>query len=106
MFNPLSKANIRGIVDIQARGLKKLLSNRGMTVELTEKAKDLLGDLGYDPVYGARPLKRAILRFVKDPLSGHILQGDFGQGDHVVVDADGENLVFGRGERPEEVAEA
>ncbi len=97
VFNPLSRENITGIVDIQLRGLQKLLGGREMTLELTDSAKELLGDLGYDPAYGARPLKRAILRYIKDPLSMHILDGAFGSHDHVIVDAEEGSFIFGRG---------
>jgi len=97
VFNTLTRENITGIVDIQLRGLQKLLAGREMTLELTDDAKRLLGDLGFDPAYGARPLKRAILRYLKDPLSTHILEGAFGSHDHVIVDADDGSFIFGRG---------
>ncbi len=94
IYNPLSRDHIGLIVDIQMKHLEKLLAHRNMSIELTEGAKILLGDLGFDPAYGARPLKRAILRNVKDPLSTAILEGRFGEGDHIQVDADGERLTF------------
>ena len=97
VFNPLTRDNISGIVDIQLRGLERLLADREMTLELTEDAKQLLGDLGFDPTYGARPLKRAILRYIKDPLSMHILEGAFGNHDHVIVDAEDGSFIFGKG---------
>jgi len=100
VFNPLSRANIGLIVDIQLRGLRRLLGAREITIDLTDPAKELLGDLGYDPAYGARPLKRAILRNIKDPLSTMILDGTFGEGDHVLVDTEAGSLSFGHGERP------
>ena len=106
VFNSLTRANITGIVDIQLRGLERLLSGREMTLELTEDAKQLLGDLGFDPAYGARPLKRAILRYIKDPLSMHILDGAFGSHDHVIVDAEDGSFIFGRGVKPDSDADA
>jgi ATP-dependent Clp protease ATP-binding subunit ClpB len=94
IYNPLGRDHIALITDIQLKHLGKLLDARGMSIELTEAAKVLVGDLGYDPAYGARPLKRAILRNIKDPLSHAILEGRFGEGDHVQVDSDGERLTF------------
>ncbi len=104
-FNPLTRDNITGIIDIQMRGLRRLLAGREMTIELTDTAKQLLGDLGYDPAYGARPLKRAILRYLKDPLSVHILDGAFGSRDHIIVDAEDGSFIFGRGVAEEAPAE-
>jgi len=104
-FNPLTRDNITGIIEIQMRGLKRLLAGREMTIELTDTAKVLLGDLGYDPAYGARPLKRAILRYLKDPLSVHILDGAFGSHDHIIVDSEDGAFIFGRGVNEELVAE-
>ena len=105
VFNPLTRENISGIVEIQLLGLEKLLAGREMTIELSATAKTLLGDLGYDPAYGARPLKRAILRWMKDPLSMHVLEGTFGAGDHIVVDAEDGSFIFGRGAREDETEE-
>ena len=102
VYNPLTRENITGIVEIQLRGLERLLASREMTIELTAPAKKLLGDLGYDPAYGARPLKRAILRWLKDPLSMHVLEGTFGAGDHIVVDAEDGSFIFGRGVRADD----
>jgi ATP-dependent Clp protease ATP-binding subunit ClpB len=96
VFNPLSREHITRIVDIQMRGLTKLLAPRQITVELTDRAKELLGDLGFDPAYGARPLKRAILRNIKDPLSQQLLSGAFGDGDRIGVDSDGERFTFSK----------
>ena len=94
IYNPLGRDHIALIIDIQMKHLDQLLANRSMTCELTESAKVLLGDLGFDPAYGARPLKRAILRNLKDPMSHGILSGSFGEGDHITVDTDGDRLTF------------
>ena len=96
VFHPLSKTEIKSIARIQLRGLEKRLAERGISITLSDKAFDLLGDVGFDPVYGARPLKRAIQQQIENPLASLILKGDFGSGDHVQVDAEGGNLVFKR----------
>ena len=83
IFHALSKAELRQIIDIQLRGLVKRLEDRKIRVELSEKAKDLLIEEGYDPTYGARPLKRTIQRRILDPLAVRVLQGDFREGDTV-----------------------
>ena len=97
VFHPLDKAQIRQIARIQLRGLEKRLGERGIRLALGEKALDLLGNIGFDPVYGARPLKRAIQQQVENPLAQKILAGEYGQGDVVQVDAEAGRLVFGRG---------
>ena len=96
VFHPLDKAQIRQIAKIQLRGLEKRLAERGIRLELAEKALDFLGNVGFDPVYGARPLKRAIQQQIENPLAQKILGGDYGSGDLVRVDAEGGRLVFGR----------
>jgi ATP-dependent Clp protease ATP-binding subunit ClpB len=93
-FHQLSKAQTATIVDIQLGGLLRRLAERKITVELSAAAKDLVVQEGYDPVYGARPLKRALQRMVLDPLALRVLDGEFGEGDHVVVDADADRLGF------------
>jgi len=86
-FQALTKPDIRKVIDIQLRGLLKRLEERKITLEMSEAARTLLVDEGYDPVYGARPLKRTLQRRVLDPLALGVLQGDFGEGDTVYVDA-------------------
>ena len=93
----LDKAQIREIAKIQLRGLEKRLAERGIRLELAEKALDFLGNVGFDPVYGARPLKRAIQQQIENPLAQEILSGKFGNGDTVKVDAEGGRLVFVNG---------
>jgi ATP-dependent Clp protease ATP-binding subunit ClpB len=95
VFHALDKAQIREIAKIQLRGLEKRLGERGIRLELGEKALDFLGDIGFDPVYGARPLKRAIQQQLENPLAQKILGGHYGNGDTVKVDAEGGRLVFG-----------
>ncbi len=99
IFHALSREEMRLIIDIQLRGLTKRLEDRKIHVELTDRAKDLLIAEGYDPTYGARPLKRAIQRRVLDPLAMRVLQGDFQEGDAVRIDASGGELQFARVER-------
>ncbi len=94
VFHPLGRRHIRQIVDIQLRQLMKRLEERKITVELTDRAKDLLIAEGYDPIYGARPLKRTIQREILDQLAMRVLQGDFREGDAIRVDASGGRLVF------------
>ncbi|MGY1410105.1 MULTISPECIES: ATP-dependent chaperone ClpB [unclassified Luteimonas] len=94
VFHPLDKAQIRSIARIQLRGLERRLGERGIRIEISEKAFDLLGNVGFDPVYGARPLKRAIQQQLENPLAQQILSGAFGNGDTVRVDAEGGKLVF------------
>ena len=94
VFHPLDKQQIKSIARIQLRGLEKRLSERGIRIELSDKAFELLGNVGFDPVYGARPLKRAIQQQLENPLAQAILSGRFGNGDTVKVDAEGGKLVF------------
>ncbi len=96
IFDPLSREDLRGIVDIQLRGLSKLLSDKRVHMEVTDAAKDHLVDLGYEPAFGARPLKRVILKHLQDPLAEAILRGGYGSGDVVVVDAAGDDFTFER----------
>jgi ATP-dependent Clp protease ATP-binding subunit ClpB len=94
LFRPLSREDLRGIVDIQLRRLEKLVEGRELKIELTEAAKGKLVDLGYEPQYGARPLKRAILKSLQDPLAEEILAGGFPPGSVVQVDVAGDAFVF------------
>jgi len=93
-FHPLDREHLKKIIDIQIASLVKRLEERKIHVQLTEAAKDKLVREGYDPVYGARPLKRTIQRLVLDPLALRVLEGDFLEGDTVVVDAGRDGLVF------------
>jgi ATP-dependent Clp protease ATP-binding subunit ClpB len=94
VFHPLGREHLAKIVDIQLRGLMARLEARKIHVRLTDRAKAQLVAEGYDPAYGARPLKRTLQRRLLDPLALDVLQGKFGEGDHVVADADSDGLSF------------
>jgi ATP-dependent Clp protease ATP-binding subunit ClpB len=96
IFHGLTQEHLKEIVDIQAKHLKELLDERHLEVELTDTAKAYLAEQGYDPAYGARPLKRVIQRQVQDPLALQLLQGDFREGDLVRVDLLDGRLTFER----------
>jgi ATP-dependent Clp protease ATP-binding subunit ClpB len=85
VFHPLGTEQIRSIVDIQLGQLRKRLVDRGMDLQLDDAARDLLGEAGFDPVYGARPLKRAIQQQIENPLAQRLLQGQFASGDRISV---------------------
>jgi ATP-dependent Clp protease ATP-binding subunit ClpB len=88
IFNALGKEEITKIIDLQLGNLRRLLAERKVKIELTDKARELLFREGYDPQFGARPLKRAIQRLIQDPLAMKLLDGDLLAGDTVEVDAD------------------
>jgi ATP-dependent Clp protease ATP-binding subunit ClpB len=96
VFTPLDRAQIARIVDIQLEHLRRRLGARRIELEVTEAAKAVLAREGYDPTFGARPLKRTIQRLVQDPLALRLLEGEFKEGDTVTVDAEGDALVFRR----------
>jgi len=96
VFHPLDKAQIKAIARIQMRGLEKRLAERGLRITVSDKAFELLGNVGFDPVYGARPLKRAIQQQLENPLAQKILAGEFATGDTVQVDAQGGVLAFAK----------
>ncbi|HEY3268143.1 MAG TPA: ATP-dependent chaperone ClpB [Armatimonadota bacterium] len=96
IFHQLSADQITEIVDIQLRGLRQRLEDRGMEITVTDAAKRVLAAEGFDPVYGARPLKRAIQREVQDVLALKILNGEFHDGDTIVIDSEHGELVFTR----------
>ncbi|MBA3820917.1 MAG: AAA family ATPase, partial [Deltaproteobacteria bacterium] len=93
-FDPLSREQLGQIVDLQVALLIARVSERGVMVELSDDARVLLGDMGYDPTYGARPLKRVIQKRLVDRLALGLLQGDFSTGDRILVDADEGELGF------------
>ena len=97
VFHPLDKQQIRQIARIQMRGLEKRLGERGLKLDVADSAFDLLGNVGFDPVYGARPLKRAIQQQLENPLAQKILAGEFASGDTIHVEAGGGQLRFARG---------
>ena len=96
-FAPLSREQLREIVDLQVARLIVRVAERGVDVQLTDAARDLLGDMGYDPAYGARPLKRVISKYLVDPMALGLLKGEYTTGDSVEVDATEDNgLKFTR----------
>jgi ATP-dependent Clp protease ATP-binding subunit ClpB len=98
VFRPLSREDVGRIVEIQLGRLRKLLAERKLTLTLSEPAREAIADAGYDPVYGARPLKRALQRLVQDPLATRLLRGEFVAGDEIVLD-EGEDggMAFRKG---------
>jgi ATP-dependent Clp protease ATP-binding subunit ClpB len=100
VFHPLALEQIQKIVEIQLRSLRKRLAERQITLDLTPAALELLAREGFDPIYGARPLKRTIQREIIQPLALRLLQGDFRDGDTIVADASAGHLTFSRKEAP------
>jgi ATP-dependent Clp protease ATP-binding subunit ClpB len=93
-FEALTREQLAEIVDLQVERLRARLAERGLTLELTDAAKEVVAEAGWDPTYGARPLKRALQRMVENPLAMRLLEGDFADGDTIVVDASGGELTF------------
>jgi len=94
IFHRLDREDLRQIAEIQLENVSELLRKRNINLTLTQEAKDLLIQEGYDPVYGARPLKRVLQRRVIDPLASRVIQGEVREGDHVLVDAAGDEFNF------------
>jgi ATP-dependent Clp protease ATP-binding subunit ClpB len=99
-FHQLSRDEISQIVDVQVTKLISRVAERGIRVELSDEARTLIGNLGYDPTYGARPLKRVIQKQLIDKLALRILEGEFSEGDLVRVDAADGELVFEKAKAP------
>ena len=93
-FKRLGRSEIDHIVDIQIGRLEGLLKDRKMQIELTESARQWLADQGYDPVYGARPLKRVIQKELQDPLARLLLEGRIHDGEAISIDVDGDSLTI------------
>jgi ATP-dependent Clp protease ATP-binding subunit ClpB len=100
-FKPLTKEQLGEIVELQLARLRARLADRGLELELTDEAKQVIADAGWDPTYGARPLKRALQRMVENPLALRLLEGEFGDGDTVRVDAKDGELLFERADARE-----
>jgi ATP-dependent Clp protease ATP-binding subunit ClpC len=94
IFHPLTKEHLKSIVDLLIHEVEKRLAERKIKLEVNEEAKAWLVQKGYDPVYGARPLRRAIERYVENPISTKILQGEFKEGDTVAISLQEDNLSF------------
>jgi ATP-dependent Clp protease ATP-binding subunit ClpA len=105
IFHALTRDELRRIVDLSAETLRRMLAERQLNLELTIAARDALADEGYDPHFGARPLKRTLQRRVQNPLAMRLLKGEFKPGDTVVVDFARGEFEF-RADKPETVAAA
>ena len=106
VFHPLGKEQIHSIANIQIDYLRQRLQERDMSIELSDAALDLIAEAGFDPVYGARPLKRAIQQQLENPLAQEILAGNFGPNDLIKVDVEGEAITFSRHKNHEAVSAA
>jgi ATP-dependent Clp protease ATP-binding subunit ClpB len=96
VFHELSREQLSEIVELQLARLRARLADRGLSLELTPAAKELIAESGWDPAYGARPLKRALQRLVENPLAVRLLEGEFAEGDTVLVDVEHDELTFAR----------
>src|SRR5207253_8439121 len=105
LFHRLSASHMGPIVDIQIKRLQQLLEDRKIRIELTDGARNWLGRVGYDPVYGARPLKRAVQKYLQDPLADALLAGKIADGSTVAVDEGDGQLVLAPHEQIREAAE-
>ena len=99
VFHELSREQIGEIVELMIKDLQKRLSERRLELTLTESAKTWIADTGFDPIFGARPLRRAIERYVENPLSNKLLSGEYKEGDTVIVDLFEGELVFRKKEK-------
>jgi len=94
VFHELTGEQLRQIVDLMVKDLENRLAERKLGLEMTDAAKSWLAKAGFDPVYGARPLRRAVERYVENPLSTKVLKGEFKEGDTVIVDLVDDELTF------------
>jgi ATP-dependent Clp protease ATP-binding subunit ClpB len=93
MFLPLSKVEIKEVLDLLLKKVQKMLAKQAIALRVSDRAKDLLADLGYDPQYGARPMKRVLQKEVINELSKRVLSGEFGASDTIYIDADAKGLL-------------
>jgi ATP-dependent Clp protease ATP-binding subunit ClpC len=107
VFKPLTRGDLREIVDIQIRRMAPRLEEQGIKVDITSAARELIAEEGHDPEFGARPLRRAIMNLVEDPLSEKLLAGEIQHGDPVLIDAEDGELIIqpANGVGPSEAAE-
>ncbi len=107
IYKPLGRDELRQIVDLQLKRLQHMVADQKLTLEITDEARDLIAAEGYDPAFGARPLKRAMQKLLLDPLSSAVIEGGYGEGDHVVADREAgeERLSFRRAGSAATVAE-
>jgi ATP-dependent Clp protease ATP-binding subunit ClpB len=96
VFNPLTKELLKQIVGIQVNRMKKYIAEKNVDIRLTESAREYFADIGFDPIYGARPLKRALQREILNPLAMKMLDRTFGEGDTVIVDFEKDRIIFSR----------
>jgi ATP-dependent Clp protease ATP-binding subunit ClpB len=96
IFNPLTKKLLANIVDIQVEQMKKYIREKNIDLKLTEKAKEYFAEIGFDPIYGARPLKRVLQKMILNNLAKNILEGSFQEGDTVNVDVEDGKITFSR----------
>jgi ATP-dependent Clp protease ATP-binding subunit ClpB len=96
VFHPLLATQIRDIAKIQVQSLNKRLLYNDLSIEVSEAVLDRIAELGYDPVYGARPLRRAVQNWLENPLAQRVIRGEYGPGDRIVVSLDAEGFVFGK----------
>ena len=96
IFHALRKEQLRQIVKLQTQYLEDRLSEQKLSLKLSQEALDFLAEIGYDPVYGARPLKRAVQRYVETPIAQSLLRGEFSEGDTLFADVADERLTFKR----------
>jgi ATP-dependent Clp protease ATP-binding subunit ClpB len=96
IFNPLTRDLLVKIVDIQLQRMKKYIKEKNIDLVLTERAKEYFAEVGFDPVYGARPLKRLLQKLLLNELARSILDGTFQEGDTVEVDVEGEKITFSK----------
>ncbi|MCJ7739825.1 AAA family ATPase [Candidatus Microgenomates bacterium] len=94
VFQPLTRKHLSAIVDIQMKSLTKMLNEQGIGAKISETAREFIGETGYDPVFGARPLRRTIQRLLENPISSLLIKGEVKEGDTVLVDFDGKELTF------------
>jgi ATP-dependent Clp protease ATP-binding subunit ClpB len=94
VFRPLGKAQLRHIVELQLERVRRWLEDKKIFIEFSTEAEDLIAEEGYDPSFGARPLKRAIQRLVQNPLAMRVLEGEFEEGSRINVERDGDQLAF------------
>jgi ATP-dependent Clp protease ATP-binding subunit ClpB len=105
-FKQLTREQIAEIVELQLARLRQRLAEREIDLELTDSAKEVIVETGWDPSFGARPLKRAIQRLIENPLAQHLLEGDFSEGDTVLVDAQNGEIVLTKAKAKARAAEA
>jgi ATP-dependent Clp protease ATP-binding subunit ClpB len=103
VFHPLTREQLTKIVDVQLNHLRKRLAARGLNLTISEQAEKLLAEEGYDPTFGARPLKRVIQQRIENPLASRILKGEFAEGDTIRIDADASRHEFTFGKAGEKV---